>query len=257
MIRVDRGPAPDGFDARAEDWKARFEQARAEDPSITASGFWRKVRNEIRGDAGVLFNRFCGKCAYCEAKMRHVSYPQIEHYKPKHHPEFEALMFDWDNWLLSCGVCNTKKGHKTDFLDPNCDGKPCLIDPAGDDDPERAVYFKREFIFGLTKRGEHTIRIVGLDLPARDDSRALWLSHINTLLLLTGHQNSEVSAQARLYLIWAMQKDAPYTAMVRSYLRERTPRLAGKTYPPVAIVNIMEKIEHLVAQYVPRLWDLE
>lgn len=56
------------------------------------------------------------KCAYCESKMLHVDYGDIEHIKPKHRNPF--LRFDYKNLTLSCGVCNTKKSTHEDILDP-------------------------------------------------------------------------------------------------------------------------------------------
>ncbi len=44
------------------------------------------------------------KCVYCESKMTHVAYGDIEHYRPK--SKFPELTFAWSNLLLACGVCN-------------------------------------------------------------------------------------------------------------------------------------------------------
>lgn len=49
-------------------------------------------------------------CCYCESAIQVVSYPQIEHRKPKSiYPE---STFDWDNLHLVCEKCNGPKGNK-------------------------------------------------------------------------------------------------------------------------------------------------
>ena len=56
------------------------------------------------------------KCAYCESRMLHVDYGDVEHIKPKHRNPF--LRFEYTNLTLSCGVCNTKKSTHVDILNP-------------------------------------------------------------------------------------------------------------------------------------------
>lgn len=56
------------------------------------------------------------KCAYCESRMLHVDYGDVEHIKPKHRNPY--LRFDYANLTLSCGVCNTNKSTHADILNP-------------------------------------------------------------------------------------------------------------------------------------------
>jgi len=250
MIRVDRGPAPDGFAARAADWRRRFEEARRRNPKLTASQFWSRVRAQVRVDAQSLYVAFHGKCAFCEAKMAHISSPHVEHYRPK--SRFPDRMFDWQNWLLSCGCCNGKKWAHF----PDCDGQPCLLDPTAEN-PSMHLDFLDARMLGKTRRGQETINLVGLDRSPLEDERAQWLMRINELLLLVCCV-PEASADARQLLIWAMQANAPYAAMTRCYLRQKTPRLANPEtpYPPVTLRDPLERIANLVQQYVDQLWEL-
>lgn len=57
-----------------------------------------------------------GKCAYCESKILHIDYGDIEHITPK--SVAPSLAFEWENLTLACKICNTKKGNKIDFVDP-------------------------------------------------------------------------------------------------------------------------------------------
>lgn len=249
MIRVERGPAPDSFAARAVDWYRRFEEARRRNPELTASQFWSSIRAQVRADAQALYAAFHGKCAYCEAKMAHVSSPHVEHYRPKN--KFPDRVFDWQNWLLSCGRCNDKKWAHF----PDCDGQPCLLDPTAED-PSMHLDFSGARVLGKTHRGEETIKLVGLDRSPLEDERALWLMKINLLLLLLCCV-PEASTEAREFLVWAMQADAPYTAMARCYLRQKTPRLADPEihHAPVTLHNPQQRIVGLVEQYAGQLQE--
>jgi len=250
MIRVDRGPEPDGFAARSTDWRERFGAAREQDPKLTAGKFWSRVRRQIRADARVLYEAFHGKCAFCEAKMAHVSSPHVEHYRPK--SKFPDQMFDWRNWLLSCGRCNDKKW--VHF--PDCAGQPCLLNPSAED-PTAHLDFSGTRMLAQTRRGEETIKLIGLNRSPLEDERAQWLMTINILLLLLCRV-PEAYVETRDLLIWAMQADAPYSAMTYCYLHQKTPRLANPDNPhsPVTLHNPKERIAGLVEQYADQLCEL-
>ncbi len=257
MIRVTRGAAPAGFAGRAADWQQRFTAGRREQPELTASAFWSSVRNEIKTDAEELRRRFHGKCAFCEAKMEHLSNPHIEHYRPKSRREFEQFMFAWDNWLLSCGRCNQKKWAHF----PMCGDKPCLLNPIADE-PGLYLDFQRAMILNISEseRGQETIRLVGLArMPLRSE-RASWLCRIDSLLLLasSGH-SAQVKTDSRSLLIWAMQVDAPYSAMTVAYLRSKAPKLANPAvpHPYIAEAEQVERIRELVEAHADEIRRIE
>jgi len=54
------------------------------------------------------------KCAYCEQRVEQY---HVEHYRPKKEQGLDSfayywLAFSWDNLLVSCPTCNSKKGNK-------------------------------------------------------------------------------------------------------------------------------------------------
>jgi 5-methylcytosine-specific restriction endonuclease McrA len=49
------------------------------------------------------------KCMYCESKVSHTYYGDIEHIRPK--SRFPDLEFSWDNLGYVCARCN---GYKSD-----------------------------------------------------------------------------------------------------------------------------------------------
>ena len=255
MISVVRGVEPEGFMARAAAWNRRYQEARGEDPKLTASKFWNRVRRELKEDADILRERFQEKCAFCEAKMAHVSNPQIEHYRPKSRLEFTSLMFAWDNWLLSCGRCNQDKWTKF----PQCGGRPCLLDPTVDDPPVH-LEFTRAYVSGISELARETIVLVGLLRAPLKNDRASWLCRIDALLLLAGTSPvADVKTESRSLLIWAMQSDAPYTAMTRAYLQSKVPLLANPAtpHPRVAESNQIERVNALVEAHAAEIRRLE
>ena len=60
------------------------------------------------------------KCAYCESKLRHITYGDIEHVVPK--ASDQSKWFSWPNLTLACDVCNTNKSDAPvegeTFIDP-------------------------------------------------------------------------------------------------------------------------------------------
>ncbi|OQY54740.1 MAG: hypothetical protein DRR08_33525 [Candidatus Parabeggiatoa sp. nov. 2] len=220
MIQVKRGTKPEGLNKEAARW---LDEQQTQ--PITAAQFWSKVskRQAMQSYARQLHQAFQYKCAFCESKPAATNALQVEHYRPKGNPQFERLMFDWDNWLTSCGCCNSKKWRHF----PDCEGEPCLIDPCADD-PKKHIEFLMENVLGKTQRGEETIKLIGLERSPLKEERAKWLLQINSLLLLC---LTSARSTARQLLIWAMQPDAPYSAMTYCYLSEKTPKLANPEIP--------------------------
>ena len=66
------------------------------------------------------------KCMYCESKVSHTYYGDIEHIKPK--SKFPNLEFDWNNLGYVCARCNGYKSDKYDETNP-------ILNPY-DEDPE-------------------------------------------------------------------------------------------------------------------------
>lgn len=125
------------------------------------------------------------KCAFCESKFAHISYGDVEHFRPKAgwrqeegepltRPGYYWLAYEWANLFLSCTPCNQRfkrnlfplqtptrraRSHKDDVTAE----APLLLDPAVDD-PEAFISFREEVPYAVegNARGEATIRILGL-----------------------------------------------------------------------------------------------
>lgn len=91
-----------------------------------------------------------GLCCYCESRIEPVSFPNIEHLKPK--TIFPKYTFDWDNLHLACGKCNTYKGNKYDNKHP-------ILDPVKDNPISNHLYYECYYVMPRpdSKRGQTTI----------------------------------------------------------------------------------------------------
>lgn len=77
------------------------------------------------------------KCMYCESKMLHISYSDVEHIKPK--SLYPNLEFDWNNLWIACDICNRK--YKADQDED-------LINPY-DVDPSNHISFSWAILYDL------------------------------------------------------------------------------------------------------------
>lgn len=95
------------------------------------------------------------KCAYCESKITHIDYADVEHILPKSkNPE---LTFSWENLTISCRKCNL---NKRDY-----DEKEMPILNPYHDKPEKDIFFLGPFPFANPKndRALISIKILKLD----------------------------------------------------------------------------------------------
>lgn len=143
------------------------------------------------------------KCCYCEAKLLHVGYGDVEHYRPKNgfrqdaaspleKPGYYWLAYTWNNLLFSCKRCNV--GHKRNYFPlANPAGRarshhdqlqlaqeqPLLLHPAADD-PARHIRFRRAVAVGKTPQGQATITLCGLNHKRNLERRRTHLAHLES-----------------------------------------------------------------------------
>jgi uncharacterized protein (TIGR02646 family) len=181
------------------------------------------------------------KCAFCESKFAHISYGDVEHFRPKAgwrqeeaeplgRPGYYWLAYDWANLFLSCTLCNQQfkknlfplqtperraRNHKDDVTAED----PLLIDPA-EDDPEALISFREEVPYALkgNARGEATIRTLGLRREELAEQRRKHLSLVKALRRLIALRDPE--AEEARDLLQRMQQDSEeYASMTRAFLR--------------------------------------
>lgn len=182
------------------------------------------------------------KCAFCESKITHISYGDVEHFRPKagyrqnnsealSTPGYYWLAYEWDNLLLSCQLCNQRyKKNLFPLVDPATRATshhddltqetPLFIQPAADH-PEQYISFRREIPYAINDnaRGESTIKSLGLDrttLNERRLDRYEVLRHLYILIQLDPSAPESVEAQA--YLARVTLDSAEYANMAKAAL---------------------------------------
>lgn len=79
MIKLQKGPEPNVLQADAERWTAE----------LLAAGDKAKAKNSRYGHPDVkaaLIAETNGKCAYCESKLLHIAYGDVEHIVASRYP---------------------------------------------------------------------------------------------------------------------------------------------------------------------------
>ena len=117
MIKLEKGTEPAVLSRNADRWTKVVVQKSASGKTPTKTEKSRYNHPEIKK---ALLAETHGKCAYCESKLRHVSYGDIEHVVPKSIDP--SKWFSWSNLTLVCDVCNTNKAKVPvdgeSFVDP-------------------------------------------------------------------------------------------------------------------------------------------
>ncbi|WP_309887920.1 hypothetical protein [Archangium sp.] len=182
------------------------------------------------------------KCAFCESNFAHISYGDVEHFRPKGgwsqkegepltQPGYYWLVYEWANLFLSCTLCNQKfKSNLFPLQTPTRRARshqdevsledPLLLDPAVDE-PEAFISFRKEVPYALkgNRRGRTTIHILGLQRAELAEQRRKHLDHVQSLRDLVDIGVEPYATRARK-LLQRMQHDSEeYAAMTRAFLR--------------------------------------
>lgn len=78
--------------------RRRFKKGEIEKQEFN-SDRWKKAKDQLKSETH-------DKCAYCEAPTLMVAYGDVEHYRPK--SEYWWLAYCYENYLVSCQICNQK-----------------------------------------------------------------------------------------------------------------------------------------------------
>ena len=183
------------------------------------------------------------KCAFCEAKITHIAYGDVEHFRPKAgvlvggrlvRPGYFWLAYEWSNLYASCQICNQRhkgnafpiSGRRAGWEDSDTTWeKPLFIDP-GEDSPEKDVEFIDSAARGRTERGRVTVEALGLNREPLDAQRRervklyrLLLDSLQAFIERGDPSTSSNEQDIVTALCAAMRDDAEYAAMSRCLVR--------------------------------------
>ncbi len=189
------------------------------------------------------------KCCFCESKIGHISYGDVEHFRPKagwvqdsekmNVPGYYWLAYDWDNLLLSCQLCNQRykknlfplvnPGHRALSHNDNILAEdPVFIHPAVDN-PEDYITFKDEIPVTMNNntRGYVTIKKLGLDRELLNEQRRKTLNLVRDIYNLSKgmpETPKELKDDARKtitkYFESSKKDETEYASMLRSFFRD-------------------------------------
>lgn len=113
MIKLNKTPEPAILIENGERWLKGLKDKMASGEPLTNAEKSRYRHPEIKAALKVETH---GKCAYCESKLLHITYGDVEHISPKSQ-DIDSI-FKWSNLTLACDACNTNKGDSSDIVDP-------------------------------------------------------------------------------------------------------------------------------------------
>lgn len=143
-----------------------------------------------------------GKCIYCESKLAHISFPHIEHIKPK--SKYPDLTFDYNNMGLSCQVCNHNKSDKYDLNNP-------IVNPYVDD-PNQFFEPNGAFIFTKNDRARWTCDSIGLNRPDLLEARRERIQTLSKLFKILRQSNNDLLKDLiRQEILIEIKKDKEYS----------------------------------------------
>jgi hypothetical protein len=185
------------------------------------------------------------KCAFCESKVGHIAFGDVEHYRPKggvrqndtgplEQPGYFWLAYAWENLFFACQLCNQsfKKNlfpladparRARSHLDDITAEEPLLIHPA-DEEPSAFIGFREEIAFPIDDdpRARATIEVVGLNREAMAEQRFDRLKPYRLLRrrLLELPDDNEEAREIRALFAEIVLPKAQYSSMMRSFLAD-------------------------------------
>ena len=180
------------------------------------------------------------KCCFCESKITHIAYGDVEHFRPKAgyrqehgdplgRPGYYWAAYDWSNLYASCQICNQRfKRNLFPLSNPTERAfdhhesieqeVPVLIDP-GKIDPENHIAFREEIAFPINDSdpGKETIRNIGINRDELSEVRRDYLEKMKVLAKVArNNPNLPERDEINKCLEKAMSKKSQYSSMIRA-----------------------------------------
>ncbi|MCP4110196.1 MAG: hypothetical protein GY749_32515 [Desulfobacteraceae bacterium] len=180
------------------------------------------------------------KCCFCESKISHNAYGDVEHFRPKGgyrqeendpltQPGYYWLAYEWTNLFLSCQLCNQrfkrnlfpleKSGNRAINHEHDISLEdPLFIDPSLLN-PEEYISFRKEIPYAIdgNSRGAETIKVLGLDRRKLNEQRWEKFDIASQLYFIAmNSDSSEDRKKAQKWINKQTRDSAEYAAMIRA-----------------------------------------
>lgn len=162
-----------------------------------------------------LINASFGKCMYCESKVSHIDYGDVEHIKPK--SKFPNFEFDWNNLGYACARCNRE--HKKDKFNED---NP-YINPY-EDNPDDHIVALGAFMTEKqgSEKGEITILDIGLNRMSLIEKRQEKISTIQkTIKACFRTSDSSLKKNALIELKKEAEIDKEFSLCIKYLLKNQ------------------------------------
>ena len=212
MISLKKKPIPNILASNVKTWTdilLAHERNKTE-PTLTEKSHYRHPHIK-----SVLVTETDGKCAYCESKLQHISYGDVEHIVPK--SKKTEKTFEWSNLTLACDICNTNKsnhfGNHDDLVDPYC------VEPSDHFNFVGATVLPKPGS-GPGMATETTIKLNRPELVERRTEKLLSLNKILQLLVEVNDAGKRAIIRRDLELNEQLS-EKEYCAMSRVFIRQQ------------------------------------
>lgn len=184
------------------------------------------------------------KCCFCESKVTHISYGDVEHFRPKagvrqtsgaplEKPGYYWLAYEWSNLFFSCQLCNqyykenlfpleNPKDRARTHKDSIEAERPVLISP--DENTEEFLSFRVEVIYAIENnlRGRTTIQTLGLNRELLAEERKKYYEQMKLLYKIASYDPpTPESKEAENLIKKSIQNSSKYTLMMRGAIKAK------------------------------------
>jgi len=212
------------------------------------------------------------KCCFCEAKLGHAQFGDVEHFRPKASARQSSadsptmgyywLAYAWKNLYLSCEICNRRhkqclfplanpdrrvsSHHRSANLEVE---QQLFVDP-GSEDPTEFIEFRREYATAVkgSARGLATRDALELNRPRlverrRERYELLCLSVIVVAVAIRNGRSDDDRRDLMLALKFiadAATDSGEYSSMARSLLRHVAPWRKDWALPATSLLEVLQ-----------------
>lgn len=213
MHTVTRGPAPRGLRSVRSKYTPRWVQFyRNRAGTRPSDSRWQ----DFHSDVSTVFFGFCG---YCEQECK----GEVDHFRPK--SQFPERVYEWENWVLACHVCNNMKGGKwpaSGYVDPCAKSRNARPEAYFDFDTTTGEILPTANLSAARRRkAEQMIADLTLNAYHQLKQRVRWLRVLSGAL-----DNRDATApRARRFVKLVASRESRLSTITRTWLKER-----GYTY---------------------------
>lgn len=212
MIKLSKGSKPQILIDNATQWTNEYVNCLSSNQKPSDIIAYRYRHPDIKV---ALEKETSKKCAYCESKIKHISFEDIEHILPKKKGARPDLYVEWTNLTLACEVCN--RTNKKDYYDPNLP----LVNPYVDD-PDKYFIILGAMISSRdnNERGFISESTLDLNRPELVERRNERLKTMSTLLYVWAKESNPTikdTLEKQIRKEYAPEKE--YSAFVKEFVR--------------------------------------